>query len=291
LVLLPWDGNVKKILSLRNDYDFEVFGECEQEKVILDRCDELGTICYPSDNKHLRPLLRRLAVFFGPLEYFIFSDVDIVMLMDIRKLINECKASNADLCYVAMSTGYVYKTGPFLNLMKEKHETKEFNAGFWASHKSCFTFDELRTLLRDAIDSSGDFAHKGFDQPFLNYIFDITGKSRVALWEIDKCYSHSVWPNPRRVGMLRKYADTWRWSERVQDPMLAGKTVPLLHWAGFRLSAAMPFAEVYREHRFLRQRGLHWIYSVLLHSTSSCILKAFFICIDVLRVLKRSLFF
>src|ERR1041385_3167220 len=93
LVMIPFDSRIDEIARLADQYRFEIFDHRS-----LSELDEIGKTFYPTWEIWQRTF-RKFAVFWGPLERFIFSDVDIVHLEGVQQYADAFERSGLDLLY------------------------------------------------------------------------------------------------------------------------------------------------------------------------------------------------
>lgn len=240
LVMIPWDDRIRKVGRLASRYRFEILSEDSVYREALAQADEIGRTMFPV-HPYKWPAFRKLAVFDGPLDVFLFSDVDVVLLSDPEALLTTFENANADIMFISKSPKCSYADDAFRQTMIEQYGSQEFNSGFWASRKGALSW---ATLLEQATECSrqpGLFCPLVIDQPFLNYCFDRPRLRRRSFQEALPDLAESHWSNPKREGLLAEENGIYRWARSLPDLDLAGKRVALLHWAGFSLGPRMPF--------------------------------------------------
>lgn len=165
LVVIPFDDNIHEIAKLSHQYKFELF-----QDESLDKLDEIGRTFYPEDYI-LSHTFRKFAVFWGPLEHFLFIDSDIVVLLNLEELFKAYFLSNSDFLYNDPNMNEVYKPGIFREKMIKDYSAKGFNTGCFLSSRCLLTFEEIKELLQEATRVKEYFVPWG-EQPFLNYCID-----------------------------------------------------------------------------------------------------------------------
>lgn len=103
VTVIPYDHRVERTRALQADYRFEVLQD--DALTVLDR---LGAKVSRPD-RALLPDLRKFAAFWGPYEQFVYLDADIVVVEDIRRLLETARAPGADLIYFDHDIRQVYR--------------------------------------------------------------------------------------------------------------------------------------------------------------------------------------
>ena len=93
---------------------------------------------------------RKFAVFWGPLERFIFSDVDIVFLEGLKQFGEAFDRAQLDLLYSDEDIRQVYAQRPLRQKMIELNGARGINTGFWATKRDLFTLDRVRQLAEES---------------------------------------------------------------------------------------------------------------------------------------------
>jgi len=243
-VLIPWDDRIDFVGGiLARRFDVEILDVWQQWREQVEFLDGLGRKHYP-DRPSKWPHFRRFLCFWGPLQYFLYSDVDIVILSDLQVLLQTYVASNVDLMYIATSEGDVYQDGPFREKMVSEFGSREFNSGFWASKKNAVSTAELVEACEEGFAIPSGFSPGVFDQHILNYCFDRKRAKRLAFQDVLQDLPTSIWSNPERKGLLHVGEDGAYWDESLPAG-IGGRRLPILHWAGFEAHPAMPFRSLF----------------------------------------------
>src|SRR4051812_48880038 len=146
-VMIPFDENTSQVRALAKRYRFDIFDDPAQAK--LNELDAIGRRFYPSNTKAMHTF-RKFAVFWGPLEHFLFSDVDIILLEPLDELFDAREKSGCNLLHADEDMREVYTGEAFVQKMIETYGALGFNTGFWASKRGMFDLQTISTMANHA---------------------------------------------------------------------------------------------------------------------------------------------
>lgn len=223
IAVIPYDERTSGIRRLAPIYNFDVWDDHS-----LTSLDELGAHFTPGSPRR-RHNFRKLAVFWGPFEQFLFLDIDIVVLDRIEPMLDVYTRSGLDLVYLDASMNSVYRTEAFRQQMVEDHGSVGWNSGTWLSRRGCTSLRAVTEVYEQAMPHlEGELMRWG-EQTFLNYVSDVHGWSRASLADLDASMPCSSWARHRAV--------------EGEAPMT------IVHWAGDDPSPLMPRQRDYLRHR------------------------------------------
>lgn len=208
---------------------------------------EAARLLWPG-NAMVARLLRKIAVFSGPYDRFVFADVDQLFTQDVPSLMVRSLREDGDLdvvagwcdpgqTWAATAEGYASPSG-------WSDADLSMNTGLWASRAGLLTPEQLveaaADVARDRLSAS--FAHVG-DQPLLNVALAGRGVRHATLAELHPSLpTTSTWSGHH----------PW-WLRRRPRPVA-------MHWAGLaHPSPTMPASNLYLRWRLQapgRVRGL-----------------------------------
>lgn len=239
IAIIPFDDQTCELAALSHRYGYQIWNDAS-----LARLDAIGRAVYPGNrvNTHM---FRRLASFWGPFDQFIFTDVDIVAMMNWNEILEKYSALPPRLWYFDRSPNEVYKPGPLWDELRGKNRGVCFNGGFFASSRGLLNVDRLEELVWQALGMRSQFATASGEQPYFNYYID---HDEIALEKAseqipdlyDWCWAGSNYFDQSPVFTIANREGTFR-----------GKRFPLIHWAGFDISPKMPYRELFLEYRLL----------------------------------------
>jgi len=246
---IPFSGEISVIKRLATTFGFRIYDDRS-----LFELDNIGHSLCPDIGGNAG-MFRKLAVFWGPLEHFIYLDADVVILDDVQPLFTTLSTANYDLLYANSDLEMVYKPGAFRDRMVREYETHGFNTGVWASSLGQLSLGEIRAFGAEAISHVDSFAIGG-EQPFVNYCLD---RKRIRMASFSSASEHRIywnWPSQTErlhVSVLDQ--------SRIQVHTDRCQFVSGMHWAGFSTNSAMPHYEIYLYFRLLsstRLERLKW---------------------------------
>ncbi|NWF60274.1 MAG: methionine synthase [Fischerella sp.] len=243
VVLIPFNDDYHKVADILGDlHNVQIFPDLDFVNSFTKRIGEI----FPRDFLSLPNKMRKLAVWFGPLDEFIYVDTDIIVFEKIAENLNRLLEVDFFCCdYHHKSEGL---RNIFSPLVKEKQIFTEeqlqdvFNSGFWASKKGIITEQVMEETLQECATHKEyfDFSCGVTDQPILNYL---------VLKHIDK-----------RCNLVRLPGGepgSWAGSRHFQekDYVLYDRTQRLkyLHWAGTAIKPGCPYWKLWEHYRYLHE--------------------------------------
>lgn len=226
LCLIPYDSNFKEIASLSDRYNFSIFTGNE----ILNICDKISNrfLDYTAGN------FRKLALWEGPFDEFIYIDIDTVVLQNIEfcfQYLSEydfvTSHSNMPSTRKWVWKDSIYKTN-FLGIDQINYAT---NTGYIISYKKALPLKLVTENINAALELKDHMQLWCTEQPLLNYLFVTLGKFTSLFIQYCK--------NPDKIIPLEQ------WAGRKQGVVKNGHIhfsddntpVLLIHWAGiYRLT-------------------------------------------------------
>jgi hypothetical protein len=246
VVVIAYDGRIRTVQRLCDRFGLELWHDPE-----FDWLDEVATKL----GGDLPPQrMRKLAAFWGPLERFLYLDVDTIVLMDLQSvlaatrgrpetfLFAHCDALGGDL-------EEVYRPGPWRSEFLAAHGSHVGNAGLWAGSRGLFSRSDLADLAEAARPIAGEFVYP--DQGFLNFCLDSTATPVRNL--------HEFIDAPLLWAGVAGYVES---GGTLRDPQ--GTSVGLVHWAGYELDAQLPYRSLWNHWARAssptrRERARRWI--------------------------------
>ena len=243
IFLIPFNDDYQKIAAtLSRLHGVQVFPNLEFVEQFTRKIAEI----FDRNFLALPNKMRKLAVWFGPLDEFIYIDTDIIVFEDIAANLN--KLSEVDFFCCDYHHANEKLRNIFSPLVKEEHIFTEkeledvFNSGFWASRKGTITEQQMYSILRECSQHKEyfDFTQNVTDQPILNY---------MILKLVSKRYN------------LVKTSDSepgsWAGSKHFQEKDYIlydkGKRLKYLHWAGIPIKAGSPYWQLWKHYRYLHE--------------------------------------
>jgi hypothetical protein len=236
---VPFSDRIERLGRLENRYNFSILDDPS-----LAELDEIGREVFGKMTSppplQLVGTFRKIYTFWGPLDRFLYTDADVVILDGFTDLFERAMDAEATLMYAHSDIQQVYRPGPLRNKMMQEYATKAINTGLWTSKAGTFTLEQVRDLATEASPLADEFCGT-LEQPFLNYCLDV---SRVPMEPFNSVMGACAWAGTPRP--LRTESDA---SGRLQVRRADGSLVPAIHWAGYQLSNRMPHYRIYRHFR------------------------------------------
>ena len=240
VVMIPFNDEYQNLWEvLKSNFNVQLFPDLEfVEQMTQDIAD-----IFPRDFLKLPNKMRKLAVWFGPLDEFVYIDTDILWFEPITKTLDYLQQADFICCdFHHKGRGLSDVFAPLVREQKiftEDQLQDVFNSGFWGSRKNIFAYDQMLTRLREcaAHREYFDFSSGTTDQPIMNYL---------VLNEMDRRLNITK-ANPNEPG-------SWGGSSHFQerDRLLydGDRRLRYLHWAGTPMRPGGPYWEVWEYYRF-----------------------------------------
>ena len=220
LTVIPFDDRVSEVAALAGRYGFRLLDDPR-----LAGLDRVERSLWPE--RASVGALRKLAMFWGDAERFMFLDSDIVVLGPLGRFPALTAEHDLDLLVFDIGLHQAYEED-LAERMAERYGARGFNTGALAGRSGLLTPERLEQLADEARPVSGGFIDSMIEQSFINYCADVDG------WRVG--YVHDL----MEVGH--------NWAAMPAD------RAPFLHWSGFRSGPFMPHPIVFLRHR-LRGAG------------------------------------
>src|SRR5947209_8196034 len=161
VVLIPFDDRVEKMRRLAASFGFEVL-----DGPLLGRLDAIGRRIWPQR----AGIMRKLAVFAGPLERFLYLDADVVVLRSLEPYFAAVERSDAGIVYFRADIEKVFRPGR----LRDEVPTAGFNTGAFGGRSGALSAETVEPLVDRAIADMAEFADTA-EQPFFNYWASLSG--------------------------------------------------------------------------------------------------------------------
>ena len=221
LYLIPFDDRLSQLEKLKKRYRFEVFSDDK----ILASCDRIGqTIHGQPTAEH-----RKLAIWEGVFEEFVYFDVDTVVLEDTSFVWPWLSHYDfiASQSNIPENTKYVWKESiRGVKALSAKQISYSAATGFVASRKGSLTLKGALAKLPEAALLSPHMALDYKEQPFLNYLVVTSDLRFSSLAKIAAQNPDLDIPIERWAGVPLKEVTQGRFPSTTRPRVL------FVHWAG-----------------------------------------------------------
>lgn len=191
-----------------------------------------------------RHLFRKLAVFWGPFDHFLFLDIDIVVLDKLQELLTKYLSSNYDFACFDNAIDQVYKPGVLCERMVRDYATHGFNTGAFLSSKGVLTLGDVVATASKAMTVKHDFVTTTGEQPFFNYCIDTKRVHVVDAGILISDLSTSAWA---ALKLLKQAGEPYRVYDEKSP--FHNKRLAFVHWAGFSCDPYMPNRNLFTHYR------------------------------------------
>jgi hypothetical protein len=239
--LIPFNENYHQVADILGKFhNVKIFPDLDQIEKFTQRISEI----FDRDFLALPNKMRKLVVWFGPLEEFIYIDTDIVVFEKIADNLEQLQKFDFFCC------DYHHLKEPLKNIfsplvVEQELFTNEqlkdvFNSGFWGSCKGIITEAQMYETLAEcaAHPEYFDFTAGVTDQPILNYLMLKLINKRTNL-----------------VRIAGNEAGSWAGSPNfhTQDHLLydKGQALKYLHWAGIKIQPGCSYWDIWEHYRHL----------------------------------------
>jgi hypothetical protein len=243
IFLIPFNDDYEDVAAiLQQQHGVKIFPDLE----FLEQFTETIANTFDRNFLALPNKMRKLAVWFGPLDEFLYIDTDIIVFEKITNILNYLSESGFICCdyhYKGRNLKDIFS--PVVkeqNIFSEQELQDVFNSGFWASKKGAISQAQMIELLQECANHREyfDFSSQTTDQPILNYL---------VLKAI-----------PKRLNLVKfsnSEPGSWAGMKHFQekDHILYDRQQPLryLHWAGIAMQPGAPYQELWQHYRYLNE--------------------------------------
>lgn len=240
IVLIPFNQDYQRVFSVLNQlHNVQLFPDLAFLETLTDKIGDI----FPRDFLKLPNKMRKLVVWFGPLEEFLYIDTDIIVFEDIAQNLDYLSEVNFFCCdyhYLNEQLNNIFSPLVLDNKIFTPAELSDvFNSGLWASKLGIFTEDNLYEILQEcaAHREYFDFTKGVTDQPILNYLVLKLLPKRGNLVKL-------------KEGSPGSWAGTPHFQQK--DFTLYDQDQPLkyLHWAGVPIQSSA-YAQLWKHYRYL----------------------------------------
>lgn len=240
VVMIPFNEDHPKIGQVLTDsFNVQLFPDLD---FVEQMTQDIANI-FPRDFLKLPNKMRKLAVWFGPLDEFVYIDTDILWFEPITKTLDYLQQADFICCdFHHKGRGLA---DVFSSVVREQKTFTEdqlqdvFNSGFWGSRKNIFSYEEMLKRLREcaAHREYFDFSSGTTDQPIMNYLVLNEMSRRLNITKV----------NPNEPG-------SWGGSPHFleKDHLLfdGDRRLRYLHWAGTPMRPGGPYWDIWEYYRF-----------------------------------------
>lgn len=242
IYLIPFNDEYQNVFLILNQlHNVQLFPDLELLERLTNRVGEI----FDRDFLKLPNKMRKLAVWFGVLDEFLYIDTDIVVFEKISETLNHllnCDFFCCDYHYSSEGLRNIFSPVVKENIFTDEQLQDVFNSGFWGSRKGIITEEKLYDVLKDCAQHREyfDFTQGVTDQPVLNYL-------------ILKCFE-------KRMNLVKPPENapgSWAGSQHFENRQYVlydrGQKLKYLHWAGISIRPGAPYWNVWEHYRCLHE--------------------------------------
>ncbi len=221
LCMIPFNESIHRLEALQYKYNFTIF----RDNALYKACDELSTLFHNKVFGHYR----KLAIWEGGFDEFIYIDVDTIILRNIEYVFGFL----SDYEFITFTSNYkpglkwvwkksIYKTG----LLTPSQIAYAANTGFICSKKGALALECISGKVESVYFLKQHIALCGIEQTLLNYLIITSGKRYTSLQVLSS--GKSLFQ-----GGLNCWWAGWK-NAKIQNGQLFLDSIPILliHWAG-----------------------------------------------------------
>ncbi len=240
--LIPFNDEYQNVLATLNRlHRVQLFPDIELIERLTNRVGEI----FDRDFLKLPNKMRKLAVWFGEFDEFLYIDTDIVVFDKISETLNylsKCDFFCCDYHYSNEGLRNIFSSIVEETIFNQEQLQDVFNSGFWGSRKGIITEDQLYDVLKDCAQHREyfDFTQGVTDQPVLNYL-------------ILQCFE-------KRMNLVKSPENapgSWAGSNHFENREFVlydqEKRLKYLHWAGISIRPDAPYWKVWKYYRYLHE--------------------------------------
>jgi hypothetical protein len=223
LCLIPYAEDVDRLLALQDRYDFTIWADTQ----LLHTCDDISRSFHGAERTEQK--YRKLALWEGEYDEFIYFDSDTVVLRDVGFVFEYLDR----FAFVTASSNYSETRGLVWNdsiyqagALTEEQISYAANTGFVASRKEHLRFDDIQQRWPAALPLAPHMYLETCEQPLLNYLIVTSGLSYTSLFATAAATGATDIPLERWAGLP---------IGAVRDGEIVSAESPpalFVHWAG-----------------------------------------------------------
>lgn len=266
LCLIPFRSDQDQLCKLQSKYNFSIY----DDPGVISFCDDVSRQFHGKIVGHYR----KLAIWQGPFDEFVYIDVDMLVLKNIDFVFHlldqfDFITSHSNILTIEK---WVWKESIYTtNILSQEQIQFAANTGFIVSKKNAITVDDIRAKLPPALQLKDYMELLCKDQPFINYLIVTSNKRFTSLFVL---MDSPLYPE--------NYIEFWAGNKKSDlmknmQTMINGKLydIFLIHWAGkwqlreievklfilldvlkirkkiWSISLFMPFRKLWKEYRYL----------------------------------------
>jgi hypothetical protein len=235
--IIPFDERLDRTRELATRFSAQIV-----EHPSLPHLDQLGNQFW-DNSAYANHMFRKFVAFWGPLETFLYFDVDIAALSDLASMFQVFDRANCDFLSFDNDMNRVYNPGAFREKMIKEYNSEGFNAGHFMARRGLFDFDQIRQMAVAGKPERDGFEDK-IDQSFWNYIIDVSRVSHRRLPKVDPAYADKQWGDQTPILEMDG-------AYRLGVPGHGdyGKLVPFIHWSGHQQYDPFPNRNIFYRFR------------------------------------------
>ena len=196
------------------------------EDSMLDDLEAIGSAIYDRGSIVAR-LFRKLRVFGGPFDRFLYLDVDVVLTRPLSDWIGPLLASDSDLVFTDAGAHAAFR-GRLYRELVERGGRPEFSTGSFTGRRRGDIVEFAQNLISEARRYRDDFVPMG-EQPFVNYLWHRSGLSALSALDVVDGFPLTTWAGSDTVCFTASSA---------LAP--SGEPMPFVHWAGMSFGPSVP---------------------------------------------------
>lgn len=221
MCLVPFDDESNALIALKDEYSFTVWTDFEA----LSRADLVSVQFHGG----VVGQYRKLVIWEGPYDQFIYIDVDTIVLSDLSFVFSflssfEFITSHSNIAHIRK---WVWKDSIYdSGTLAPRQIAFSANTGFIVSKRGCLSLNEACSALPDALALVPHMELLCYEQPFLNYLIVTSGHRYSSFFVIRRLGNLSQIPVERWAGKPLGKVENGKIVEPVEPRTM------LVHWAG-----------------------------------------------------------
>jgi hypothetical protein len=252
LCLIPFNDSYTRLEELRDEYEFCIYKDDE----VLAECDAISARFH---NGHVFGHYRKLALWEGPFDDFIYIDVDTVVLKSIEfafPLLDDYAFITA-CSNVPSAREWVWKDSiDTVDELTEEQKSFAANTGFICSRKGNLSLLKTRQALDGALSLLEHMRLFCIEQPLLNYLIVTSGLPYTSLYM-------------RFMAGSKVFMEHWTGNDMLTSAgrVISPSHIFMVHWAGewengkARVGQRVRHVSLWLHYRFLRKSKIADFYS------------------------------
>jgi hypothetical protein len=246
--VIPFDERIDGLERLKCEMEFEFL-----EHESFDWLVEIGRRLEIGRTELGPNWFRRFAAFLGGKGPFLYLDARVLVLSDLLAGFDAVEAGSVDFIHFGGDANQSFGQGQVRARLSAAGRCFGLNSGMWISRAGLFSRQDMERAADFCEANREQMNPRNTDQFFLNVLCAHSNARVVNFADLESDFGRDPWAFSHRK-VFRQGNDTRVWDHGGVSHC---RRLPLVHWAGIRMSSSMPLRSLWTQYRYDGNRPLH----------------------------------